>query len=60
MLDPSKQEGMGDRERVDECPSCGTIGYAGWVLGHHYCPGCDHTFLDDGEVICEGRHIDNV
>lgn len=46
------------RERHDECPDCGTIGFAGWVLGHHYCPECDHTFGDDGEVLCSGRYID--
>lgn len=49
-----------DRERVDECPVCGTIGHAGWVLGHHYCPECDHTFGDDGKVLSSGRWIDSV
>lgn len=50
---------MTDRERQDECPECGTVGYSGWVLGHHYCPECDHTFTDSGEVICDGRYLDS-
>lgn len=43
----------------DECPDCGEKAYSGWVLGHHYCPDCDQTFGDSGEIICDGQFIDS-
>jgi hypothetical protein len=49
-----------DTERVDVCPDCEMIAHPGWVLGHHYCPACDHTFNDDDEVLCDGRFIDSM
>lgn len=48
-----------DRERVDQCPRCETIGLSGWILGHHYCPRCDHTFDDSGGILCDGRYLDS-
>ena len=50
---------MSDRECVDECPTCGTIAAGGWVLGHYYCVYCNHTFDGSGDVLSDGRYIDN-
>lgn len=59
VLSYNVKAGDSGRERHDECPDCGEIAHSGWVLGHHYCPTCNHTFSDDGEVLCDGRYIDS-
>jgi len=50
---------MIDERRPDACPTCGEIGFSGWILGHHYCDGCHQTFDDYGDILCQGRYIDN-
>lgn len=59
LIDEARRE-KSKSKRPGQCPDCGTIASPGWVLGHHYCPHCDHTFDDSGEVLCDGRYLDSV
>lgn len=60
MSEMDQEDTDTDDRRIDECPDCETVSVSGWVAGHHYCPSCDQTFDDSGEVLCHGRYIDST